>query len=117
LSRIDDAISKAQPDLLDRGLLTKTPCLCHGIPTNALAIVSDEKMLEYHSYMSTANLEGELGQQLDWTSEAGHSDDYAGLFTGEAGRAWVWALVDTKKTESGQGRFDIGRTVIGFDDV
>ncbi|KAJ8112965.1 hypothetical protein ONZ43_g5266 [Nemania bipapillata] len=33
--RVQDAIGKAQSDIWRRGLLTKVPCLCHGIAGNA----------------------------------------------------------------------------------
>ncbi len=115
LAKIDDAIAKAQPDLLARGLLTKPPCLCHGIPTTALAIADEEKMLEYLSYTSNAMLEGEIGEHLGWMSEAGHSNDFAGLYTGEAGRAWVWAVADQVTKEG--GKTGLGRELIGFNDV
>ena len=115
VARMDDAIAKAQPDLLARGLLTKSPCLCHGIPTNALAITDETKMIEYLSYMSTEVLEGEIGEKLKWMSQAGRFDDFAGLYTGEAGRAWVWAMVDQMRKGGGEGK-ELGRGMIGFND-
>ena len=112
---IENAISQAQPDLLRRGLLTKSPSLCHGIPTNALALTEDVKMKEYIAYMSTASLDGPLGESLGWMSDAGHTDDFAGLYTGEAGRAWVWALLDMRN--SGGERSHTWNRLIGFNDV
>ena len=115
LASINNAIARAQPDLLARGLLTKSPCLCHGISTNALAINDQKKMLEYLSYMSTGILEGGIGQKLGWLSEAGHTDDFAGLYTGEAGRAWAWAVAD--QIGKAGGSAGAGRGLIGFNDV
>ena len=115
LTRIDHAIAKAQPDLLARGLLVKSPCLCHGIPTNALAITDEKKMLEHLSYMSTEILEGGIGQKLGWMSEAGNTADFAGLYTGEAGRAWAWALAD--QIGKGGEETGAGRGLIGFNDI
>ena len=115
LARIDNAIAKAQLDLLARGLLVKSPCLCHGITTNALAITDEKKMLEYLSYMSIELLEGGIGQKLGWMSEAGRTDDFAGLYTGEAGRAWAWAVAE--QSGKAAGVTGIGRGLIGFNDV
>jgi lantibiotic modifying enzyme len=112
-SKIKQAISLAQHDLVARGHLTKSPCLCHGIPSNALAISDEEEFKKMLTYMSTEVLEGDLGTELGWMQDSGMSDDFAGLFTGEAGRAWVWALVDCG-SDKGSG---IRRWVLGFNDL
>jgi Lanthionine synthetase C-like protein len=112
-SNIKTAISLAQKGLIACGHLTKSPCLCHGIPSNALAISDEEELKKMLGYMSTEALEGELGTRLGWMENSGMSDDFAGLFTGEAGRAWVWGLVDCRrKKENG-----IGKWVLGFNDL
>lgn len=128
-STIEDAVTKAQPDILLRGLLTKTPCLCHGIPTNALALTSTQDCLAMLAHMSTGALEAQdsIGEKLGWMKEAGQSDVFAGLFTGEAGRAWTWAIVELLLQS---GNFDSTadwnhpvdwmrstRAIIGFNDL
>ena len=116
LKRIDDVLAGTQPDLLERGLLTKAPCLCHGIPTNALAIDDEGRMIEHLSYFSTASMEGDIGKSLGWLADAGKLSDFAGLYTGEAGRAWVWATVDQMMISDHTGNIR-GRSIIGYNDI
>jgi Lanthionine synthetase C-like protein len=100
-SKIHAAVTTAQEDVWKRGLLTKTPCLCHGIAGNALAL-DGPRFHNFLTYITTEVLERNGG--LD---RAGRSDDFAGLFTGEAGRAWVWAIANK----------NLERTCIGFNDL
>lgn len=119
-ARISEAIDKAQPDIRARGLLTKAPCLCHGIPTSALAITNEIHAREFCAHMQTKVLEGALGEQLGWLTDAGHSDEYAGLYTGEAGRAWTWAVLEKgcSTPDDQQRTRDITRQgVLGFNDM
>ncbi|KAI1763542.1 hypothetical protein GGR53DRAFT_497058 [Hypoxylon sp. FL1150] len=95
--RIRDALRKAKEDTWRRGLLTKPPCLCHGIAGNALAFDTggggdleernrDEARFKHFSaFMSTPEME-----RVGWLREMGSSNEFVGLYTGEAGRAWVW---------------------------
>jgi hypothetical protein len=46
-------------------------------------------------------------------AKAGQSDEFAGLYTGEAGRAWTWAVLD--RVKQGEDRWKMG--IIGFNDV
>ena len=101
-SKIDHAISMAQKDIMRRGVLSKEPCLCHGISGNALALDNDVHFHHLLAYSGTDNLESQ-----GWLDEAGKSDQFVGLFTGEAGRAWAWAVADK----------GLKRTCIGFDDL
>lgn len=101
-SRINKAIAAAQSDTWQRGLLTKTPCLCHGIAGNALALRDDEQFEYFLAHMTTAQLKAR-----NWLADAGHTDRFAGLFGGEAGRAWVFAVADKA----------LQKTCIGFNDL
>ena len=99
-NKIGAAIEAGMKVVWERGLLTKTPCLCHGIAGNALALGRAEEREHFLSHMSSAAL-----AEQDKLDEDEHRDD--GLFTGEAGRAWAWAVVDK----------GLARTCIGFNDV
>ncbi|KAI1188191.1 hypothetical protein F5B17DRAFT_452023 [Nemania serpens] len=97
---IEKAISEAQSDVWRRGLLTKEPCLCHGIAGNALAFDEDDKFIHFLSFMTSESIEGLEG-------ESSRDNDGAGLYTGEAGRAWCWAVADR----------GLPKTCIGYNDI
>ncbi|KAI1100318.1 hypothetical protein F4804DRAFT_348640 [Jackrogersella minutella] len=100
---VDEAAARAAEDVWRRGVLTKTPCLCHGVAGNALALDADEaRFLQFLSFMGTEAME-----KGGWLRDAGRGDEFVGLFTGEAGRAWAWAVA------AGRGE----RVVIGFNDL
>lgn len=101
--QVDQAIRLAQEDIKLRGLLTKDPCLCHGIAGNVLSSNDGPVMEAFLAQMSSRVLE----ENKAWMAKAGQSDDFVGLFTGEAGRAWTWAVADK----------GLERTCIGFNDV
>ena len=101
-TKIDVAIAAAQRDIWKRGVLTKDPCLCHGVAGNALALDNDAEFQHFLASMSSQMLEGR-----GWLDEAGHSDEFVGLYTGEAGRAWAFAI----------GDLGLERTCIGFTDI
>ena len=113
--RMRDAIEKARADIWNRGLLTKPPCLCHGIVGNALAFSqgNDNRFEQLLAYSTThsieANEKADPSRAVDkgWLHDAGRDDAFAGLYTGEAGRAWVWAVADAK----------LPRTCLGYNDV
>ena len=100
--RIDSAITKAQTDIQTRGILLKDPCLCHGITGNALALDNPAHFERFLSLTSSLSLE-----KHGWLTEAGLDDDFVGLFIGEAGRAWLWAVAEK----------GIERTCTGFNDL
>jgi hypothetical protein len=102
-TKIDAAIRVAQNDIQTRGLLTKTPCLCHGIAGNVLALDVDQQISHFLAHMTSDAMEG-----TTWLGKAGRDDQFVGLFTGEAGRAWVWAVQDIGVSE---------RPCIGFNDL
>ncbi|KAL7620530.1 hypothetical protein AAE478_009525 [Parahypoxylon ruwenzoriense] len=89
---IADAAAAAREDVWRRGLLTKTPCLCHGIAGNALALDDDDddgaRFKHFLSFMGSEEM-----ARRGWLRGVGARDDEAaGLYTGEAGRAWVWGV-------------------------
>jgi lantibiotic modifying enzyme len=99
--RIDEAVAAGRAFTKEQGLLTKEPCLCHGTSGNALALEGEvfDHFLSYttHSEIQTLVEEGAM--------EA--SDRPEGLYTGEAGRAWAWAVADRGL----EGRF------VGYNDL
>ncbi len=87
--RIDEAIAKGREDIKKRGLLLgKDPCLCHGVSGNALALAEGD-LDEFLAYATEEKYE-----HLIDTGVMEPSSNPEGLWTGEAGRAWVWAVVD-----------------------
>jgi hypothetical protein len=107
-TRLHQAITLAQPDLYARGLLTKEPCLCHGATGNALALhdkVQRESFLAY----ATEDVIREMVVERGWMKE---SDSPEGLYTGLAGRVWVWALGATSGFDT-----DRAARFPGFDDA
>ncbi|KAI1368058.1 hypothetical protein F5Y08DRAFT_21734 [Xylaria arbuscula] len=97
---INKAINAARADVWKRGLLTKEPCLYHGIAGNSLALGEDDRFLHFLSFMNSERIE-ELLQ------DATRDNSRVGLFTGEAGRAWCWAVADK----------GLPRTCIGYNDI
>ncbi|KAK6088637.1 abscisic acid aba receptor [Seiridium cupressi] len=100
--KIQQGIARAQIDILERGFLRKEPSLCHGIASNGLAVDNDKQFEVFLSCMTTDSM-----KKLRWTKEKGHGDDIVSLYTGEAGRAWVWAVADK----------GLARTCIGYNDL
>jgi lantibiotic modifying enzyme len=86
--RIDRVVAKGRECIWERGLLTKEPCLCHGITGNALAL--DGKEFEHFLTYTTGHEIKQMGK--DGMLEK--SDDPSALWCGEAGRAWAWAVAD-----------------------
>ncbi|EMD84914.1 hypothetical protein COCHEDRAFT_119950 [Bipolaris maydis C5] len=85
----------------ERGLLTKEPCLCHGITGNALAL--DGKQFEHFMTYTT-------GHEIKSMAKDGmleKSDDPSALWCGEAGRAWAWAVADK----------DLDKRLLGYNDI
>ena len=101
--RIDSAINAAHEDVKHRGLLIKDPCLCHGIAGNALALEDDA-----HFEHFLANMTSDALESSGWLSNAGRDDEFVGLYSGEAGRAWTWAVKDRRLAD---------KPCIGFNDL
>ncbi|KAK4960650.1 hypothetical protein LTR28_005061 [Elasticomyces elasticus] len=86
--KIDAAIRKGRACVLERGLLTKEPCLCHGISGNALAL-RDAEFEHFLTYTTGHEMKG-----LERDGMMVKSDAPGSLWCGEAGRAWAWAVAD-----------------------
>ena len=99
--RIDRAITKGREVILERGLLTKEPCLCHGISGNALAL-EDKDFEHFLTYTTGSEIKA-----MDKDGMMEQSEDPGALWNGEAGRAWAWAVLD-------QG---IEKRFIGYNDI
>jgi hypothetical protein len=94
-------IEKGRACIKERGLLTKEPCLCHGISGNALALEGNdfEHFLSYTSWSEIRSME------KDGMLEK--SDNPSALYGGEAGRAWAWAVADK----------GLEKTFLGYNDI
>lgn len=86
--RIDKVVSRARACIWERGLLTKEPCLCHGITGNALAL-EDEQFAHFLTYTTGHEIKAMARDHM-----LEKSDDPSALWCGEAGRAWAWAVAD-----------------------
>lgn len=86
--RIDRVIAKGRECIWERGLLTKEPCLCHGISGNALAL--DGERFEHFLTYTTG---GEI-KSMAKDGMLQKANDPSALWCGEAGRAWAWAVAD-----------------------
>lgn len=86
--RIARVVAKGRECIVERGLLTKEPCLCHGISGNALAL--DDKEFEHFLTYTTGHEIKSMGKDGMLVK----SDDPSALWCGEAGRAWAWAVAD-----------------------
>ncbi|KAI9772810.1 MAG: hypothetical protein M1839_002283 [Geoglossum umbratile] len=80
--RVDNAIRKGGVCVWERGILKKWPSLCHGVAGNAMAMEGKE----WEMFLGALNKGGVEG----WWGEEEKGNE--GLFTGEAGRAWVWGV-------------------------
>ncbi|MCJ1254853.1 hypothetical protein MMC24_002669 [Lignoscripta atroalba] len=99
--KVDIAIEKGRQCIWKKGLLTKEPNLCHGTTSNALALASPQSE-HFMTYTTSAVME--KGKREGWYIK---DSDPFGLYCGEAGRAWGWAVMDLG-TERG---------IIGYSDV
>ncbi|KAK1048312.1 hypothetical protein LTS16_004496 [Friedmanniomyces endolithicus] len=99
--KIERAITKGRECILERGLLTKEPCLCHGISGNALAL-ADADFEHFLTYTTGHEIKSMEKDGLLEPSNAPES-----LFGGEAGRAWTWAVADK----------GLAKRVLGYNDL
>ncbi|EWC48335.1 hypothetical protein DRE_02104 [Drechslerella stenobrocha 248] len=100
--RIDAAIEKGRGVVWEKGLLTKEPCLCHGITGNAFALAEPQRshFLYYATpEMVKVGLEDEVFER---------SSDDCGVWWSEAGRAWGWMMLDYEQSGRGDSLVDIG---------
>ncbi|KAF2460043.1 hypothetical protein BDY21DRAFT_337265 [Lineolata rhizophorae] len=99
--RIETAIRRGRECVLERGLLTKEPCLCHGISGNALAL--EDKEFQHFLTFTT-------GHEIKAMAKDGileKSDDPSALWCGEAGRTWTWAIADQ----------ELEKKLLGYNDL
>ncbi|KAK4550280.1 hypothetical protein LTR36_003247 [Oleoguttula mirabilis] len=99
--KIDKAVAKGRECILERGLLTKEPCICHGINGNALAL-EDAEFEHFLTYTT-----GHEMKSMDKDGMLEKSSAPEGLFTGEAGRAWTWAVADK----------GLDKRILGYNDL
>jgi len=89
VQEIDTALERALQDVWQRGMIVKDPCLCHGIPGNALALMRDrEKFVHFISMVAGGVLE------RTWGPLPNQGGEQCSLYLGEAGRAWLWSAAD-----------------------
>ncbi|RMY45018.1 hypothetical protein D0865_10184 [Hortaea werneckii] len=99
--KIEKAIAKGRDCILERGLLTKEPCLCHGINGNALAL-PDAEFDHFLTYTTGHEIKSMEKDGMLEKSSAPES-----LFGGEAGRAWTWAVADK----------GLDKRILGYNDL
>ncbi|KAK4565545.1 hypothetical protein LTR86_004162 [Recurvomyces mirabilis] len=95
--KIEKAIAKGRECILERGLLTKEPC----ISGNALAL-EDKDFEHFLTYTTGHEIKSMEKDGLLDPSSAPES-----LFGGEAGRAWTWAVADRGLT----------KRILGYNDL
>ncbi|KAF2482447.1 hypothetical protein BDY17DRAFT_251590 [Neohortaea acidophila] len=99
--KIDKAITNGRACIWERGLLTKEPCICHGISGNALAL-ADAEFEHFLTYTTGHEI---LSMEKDGMLDRSSAPE--SLFGGEAGRAWCWAVAD----------LGLDKTVLGYNDL
>ena len=99
--KIGIACKLAEKCIVEKGLLRKEPNLCHGTTGNALALPSPRRE-HFMMYTTAATImEGKKsGSYFE-------GDDPYGLFCGEAGRAWGWALLESNSDKRMIGYTDV----------
>ena len=100
-TRIDEAVRRGREAIRERGLLTKLPCLCHGISGNALALERDE----FEHFLSYTTRGEVRAMEKDGVLE--RSEQPESLWCGEAGQAWAWAVADCQ----------LERRFLGYNDI
>ena len=96
--QFDEAVEIGRAHVWERGILTKESCLCHGTCGNALCL--QKSQFEQMLAVSTE-------KRVEDMRRLEPSDSPYGLYTGIAGRAWVWAVADS----------GIRQTFLGYNDV
>lgn len=89
--RVDRVVGLARSCIQARGQLTKESCLCHGAAGNALALERDS--MGFAHLLSTTT-PAQVTKAIYTTGLMSPSDHPESLWCGEAGRAWLWALID-----------------------
>ncbi|KAI6081175.1 hypothetical protein F4821DRAFT_249939 [Hypoxylon rubiginosum] len=109
--RIEQVVRAVKEDTWRYGL--KGPCLLEGMAGYALVFggADEEEQARFNhflAFMSSSEME-----RRGCLREAGSNNEFGGLYTGEAGRAWVWAQAVAAATATG-GR---PMTCIGYNDI
>ncbi|KAF2723254.1 hypothetical protein K431DRAFT_283058 [Polychaeton citri CBS 116435] len=99
--KIEKAIAKGRESILERGLLTKEPCICHGITGNALAL-EDAEFKHFLTYTTGHEMKS---MEKDGMLEKSSAPE--ALFCGEAGRAWSWAVCE----------HELPKRILGYNDL
>lgn len=119
---METAIERSQNLIWERGLLTKEPCLCHGIAGNAIALAAaggKEKDGSWEHFVALTTPE-RVAEGIEKREYRPSSDGW-GLFYGLAGRIWGLVGVVQGKAREGEGLVEgegeVRRTMIGYCDV
>lgn len=89
------------------------PSLSLGHAGEALALTWDnEAEFKNRVYCISSKV---LESNRVWMRDAGRDDSWVGLYTGEAGRAWIWAIAKLGFTDE-HGKFVLGGGLIGYTD-
>lgn len=91
--QVDASVEVGQQCTARHGLLAKESCLCHGAAGNALALDPDTDAFQS---LLNASASRQVRQDVAY-GKTKLSDHPEGLYTGLAGRVWLWALVDKNK--------------------
>jgi hypothetical protein len=114
--RMESAVKRGRDVIWERGMLTKEPCLCHGITGNAMAFggVSGEGETEAarreHFLAYTTREMIRKGQREGWYAQ---SSDPWGLYYGLAGRICGFLELAREKEGIGKGN----AVIVGYCDV
>ena len=115
-AEIDPAIDLARETISSRGFLKKDPCLCHGVTGNALALMAcaggEAEAEGWLAWTTRDSLDGE-GGELFLHGDEDSVDEEMGLWTGEAGRAWSFAMMD----QISKGNAQWKGTLLGYNDL
>ena len=97
------AIRNGEKCIIERGILTKMPSLCHGVYGNSLGLRKSD--MQRFLTLTCAGEPDRWGSKREEEEE--DLDEMFGLFTGEGGRSWVMALAE--KGEEGK--------MLGYNDL
>lgn len=112
---IERAVERGREVVRARGVLGKDPGLCHGVVGNALALGGEEGV-RWLGWATRGFLEGENRGGRWFGGGEGEGDgeeEVFGLWTGEGGRAWGFAVAELVR--EGRGEW-MGR-LVGFNDL
>lgn len=100
---------------VDVGTLPPTMQL-EGLVTLALAFTDPEDQ-NFDNVLAGLTSEALDDTRPEWKRDAGIKDQWVGLRTGEAGRAWVWALAELTTMETDDKSDMVKRRILGYNDI